>query len=170
MSYQNFISTSNDRSNRSSSGSSLPLCSLYSGDRRAQQALYMGCPSNYNQVSFSPSEELGHQVTLSSPSSSIPFQPLPTLPHTCSSTPRIMYPTLNYSQGNPGFYYDLMQNPRSVTKFYGGIVFFPLYQARKYVLTSWYCNSFCLSFILSHGVLFFISVLRHYPSFAHPCY
>jgi hypothetical protein len=29
--------------------------------------------------------------------------------------------------------------PRSVTEFYGGIVFFPLYQARKYVLTSWYC-------------------------------
>jgi len=34
-------------------------------------------------------------------------------------------------------------SPRSVTEFYGGIVFFPLYQARKYVLTSWYCNSFC---------------------------
>jgi hypothetical protein len=33
-------------------------------------------------------------------------------------------------------------NPRSDTKFYGGIVFFLLYQARKYVLMSWYCNSF----------------------------
>jgi hypothetical protein len=42
--------------------------------------------------------------------------------------------------------------PRSVTEFYGGIVFFPLYQARKYVLTSWYCNSE----ILSHGVLFLL--------------
>jgi len=31
-------------------------------------------------------------------------------------------------------------------------------------------NSVCHSFLLSHGVLFFISVLRHYPSFAHPCY
>ena len=41
----------------------------------------------------------------------------------------------------------------------GGSFFFPLYQARKYVLTSWYCNSF----VLSHGVLFFISVLGHYP-------
>jgi hypothetical protein len=56
--------------------------------------------------------------------------------------------------------------PRSDTEFYGGIVFFLLYQARKYVLTSWYCNSF----ILSHGVLFFISVLGHYPRFTHPCY
>jgi hypothetical protein len=27
-----------------------------------------------------------------------------------------------------------------------------------------------LSFFLSHGVLFFISVLGHYPRFAHPCY
>jgi hypothetical protein len=27
-----------------------------------------------------------------------------------------------------------------------------------------------LSFILSHRVLFFISVLGHYPRFAHPCY
>ena len=36
--------------------------------------------------------------------------------------------------------------PRSVTEFYGGIVFFPLYQARKYVLTSWYCNSEIHSF------------------------
>jgi len=35
--------------------------------------------------------------------------------------------------------------PRSVTEFYGGIVSFPLYQARKYVLTSWYCNSVILS-------------------------
>jgi hypothetical protein len=26
------------------------------------------------------------------------------------------------------------------------------------------------SVILSHGVLFFISVLGHYPRFAHPCY
>jgi len=41
---------------------------------------------------------------------------------------------------------------RSVTEFYGGIVFFPLYQARKYVFTSWYCNSFIHSFVLSHGV------------------
>ncbi len=31
-------------------------------------------------------------------------------------------------------------------------------------------HSFCLSFILSHGVIFFISVLRHYPRFVHPCY
>jgi len=46
--------------------------------------------------------------------------------------------------------------PRSVTEFYGGIVFFPLYQARKYVLTSWYCNSFIHSFVLSHGVLFLL--------------
>jgi hypothetical protein len=60
--------------------------------------------------------------------------------------------------------------PRSVTEFNGGIFFFPLYQARKYVLVSWYCTSFLCSFILSHGVLFFISVLRHYPRFAHPCY
>jgi hypothetical protein len=112
MSYQNFISPSNGRLNRSSSGSSLPLCSLYSGDRRAQQALYMGCPSNYNQVSFSPSEELGRQVTFSSPSSSISFQPMPThcLIHAHPLLARIMYPSLNYSQGNPGFYYDLMQN------------------------------------------------------------
>jgi len=41
---------------------------------------------------------------------------------------------------------DKINCPRSVTEFYGGIVFFPLYQARKYVLTSWYCNSFCRSF------------------------
>jgi hypothetical protein len=33
----------------------------------------------------------------------------------------------------------LVDCPRSVTEFYGGIVFFSLYQARKYVLTSWYC-------------------------------
>jgi hypothetical protein len=30
--------------------------------------------------------------------------------------------------------------------------------------------SFILSFLLSHGVLFFISVLRHYPRFVHSCY
>jgi len=48
------------------------------------------------------------------------------------------------------------QSPSSM----GESFFFPLYQARKYVLTSWYCNSFCLSVVLSHGVLFFISVLK----------
>jgi len=31
-------------------------------------------------------------------------------------------------------------------------------------------HSFFCSFVLSHGVLFFISVLGHYPRFAHPCY
>jgi hypothetical protein len=60
--------------------------------------------------------------------------------------------------------------PRSVTEFYGGIVFirgqtrvlwgnrfFPLYQARKYVLTSWYCNSLIHSVIPSvpRGIIFY---------------
>jgi hypothetical protein len=34
-------------------------------------------------------------------------------------------------------------NPRSDPSSMGESFFFPLYQARKYVLTSWYCNSFC---------------------------
>ncbi len=110
MSYQAFVSPSNSRSNRSSSRSSLPLCSPYSGDCHAQQALYMGCPSNYNQVSFSPLDEIGRQVNIPSSSSSISYQPLPTLTNTYPSTPRIMYPLSSYSQGNPGFYYDLLQN------------------------------------------------------------
>jgi hypothetical protein len=115
MSYQNFISPSNGRLNRSLSGSSLPLCSLYSGDHSAQQALYMGCPSIYNQVSFSPSYEIGRQVNIPSSSSLISFQPMPTPTRTCPPPPRIMYPSSNYSQGNPGFYYDLMQNNHQIS-------------------------------------------------------
>jgi hypothetical protein len=110
MSYQAFVSPSSSRSNRSSSGSSLPLCSLYSGDHHAQQALSMGCLRNYNQVSFSPSDESGHQVNIPNSSSLITYQHLPSLLNTSTSTPRIMYPSTSYSQGNPGFYYDLMQN------------------------------------------------------------
>jgi len=37
-------------------------------------------------------------------------------------------------------------SPRSDPSSMGESFFFPLYQARKYVLTSWYCNSVCLSF------------------------
>jgi len=43
--------------------------------------------------------------------------------------------------------------PRSDTEFYGGIVFPPLYQTLKYVLTSWYCNSFFRS--VPWGVIFY---------------
>jgi hypothetical protein len=46
------------------------------------------------------------------------------------------------------------QRPSSM----GGLFFFCLYQEHKYVLTSWYCHSE----ILSHGLLFFSSVLSHY--------
>jgi hypothetical protein len=46
--------------------------------------------------------------------------------------------------------------PRSVTEFYGGIVFFPLHQARKYVLTSWYCQSVILS--VPRGIIFLVSL------------
>jgi len=107
MSYQGFISPSNSRSNQSFSGSSLPLCPLYSGDHRAQQALYMGCPSNLNQVSFSPLDEFDHQV---SSGSLISYQPPTMSTNTYLPTPRIMYPSSTYSKGNPGFYCDLMQN------------------------------------------------------------
>jgi len=44
-------------------------------------------------------------------------------------------------------------SPRSDTEFYGGIVFFLLYQARKYVLTSWYFNSFIHS--VPRGIIFY---------------
>ena len=56
------------------------------------------------------------------------------------------------SDGGIPLYY-----PRSDTEFYGGSVFFPLYQARKYVLTSWYCNSFFLLFFcsVSRGIIFY---------------
>jgi hypothetical protein len=108
MSYQAFVSPSNSRLNRSPTGSSLPLCSPSYGDHRAQQALYMGYPKNYNQVSFSPTDESGRQVNMSN------FDQLITYQHPPQSvnipTPRVMYPLTSYSQGNPGFYYDLMQN------------------------------------------------------------
>jgi hypothetical protein len=112
MSHQVFLSPSNGRSNRSFSGSSLPLCSTYPGDQRAQQALYMGCPpGNTNMVSFSPG---GEHDRFCIPSSGSLFTPISMhLPPQQSayppSQPRFMYPT-SYCPGNPGFYYDLMQN------------------------------------------------------------
>jgi hypothetical protein len=65
-------------------------------------------------------------------------------------------------------------SPRSDPSSMGESFFFPLYQARKYVLTSWYCNSFILSVIHSFcptGYYFLLvsSVLRHYPRFVHSC-
>jgi hypothetical protein len=68
----------------------------------------MGYSSNYNQVSFSPIDESGRQVNISNSDLSITYQHPPQSVNT--STPRIMYPLTSYSQGNPGFYYDLMQN------------------------------------------------------------
>ena len=62
-------------------------------------------------------------------------------------------------------YTDVRRCPRSDTEFYGGIVFFLLYQAWSMYL---HCGIVIHSVILSPGVLFFISVLRHYPIFAHP--
>jgi hypothetical protein len=68
MSHPVFISPSNSRLNRSSTGFSLPLCSTYTGDRRAQQALFMGCPTT-NMVSFSPlGENVQHDFSSSEPS------------------------------------------------------------------------------------------------------
>jgi len=110
MSHQVFISPSNSRLNRSSSGSSLSFCSTFPGDRRAQQALYMGCSSNPNIVSFSPSGDPDRQYNIPSSGPSItPYHmTLPSIHH--HSTPQVMYPSANYFHGNPGFYYDLMQN------------------------------------------------------------
>jgi len=112
MSHQVFLSPSNGRSNRSFSGSSLPLCSTYPGDRRAQQALYMGCPpGNTNMVSFSPGGEHDRLCIQSSGSSFTPISmhPPPQQSTYLPSQPRFMYPT-SYCPGNPGFYYDLLQN------------------------------------------------------------
>jgi hypothetical protein len=99
---------SNSRSNQSSSGSSLPLCSPYSGDRRAQQTLYMGCPDNL--VSFSPSSEHERQVSVPGIGSLISPHHLTLLTPMYQSTPRIVYPSSTYLHGNPGFYYDIMQH------------------------------------------------------------
>jgi len=110
MSHQVFILPSTGRLKQSSSGSSLSLCSPYTGDRHAQQASYMGCPGNSHLGSFSPSVENDRQVTIPSSRPSIsPYQM--TSPITMyQSNPRIMYPSSTYLHGNPGFYYDLMQN------------------------------------------------------------
>jgi len=58
------------------------------------------------------------------------------------------------------------QTPSSM----GESFFLVLYQARKYVLTSWYCNSFILSFFHSvpQGIIF-INVPRHIPRTVHKC-
>jgi hypothetical protein len=84
------------------------LCSPYYGDHRAQQTLYMGCPGNL--VSFSPPSEYERQVSTPGPESLISSHhpPLPTPMY--QSNPRIIYPSSTYLHGNPGFYYDLMQN------------------------------------------------------------
>ena len=95
--------------NRSSSGSYLPLCSPYSGDQRAQQALYLGCPDTI-MVSFSPPVENIRQMTHPSNSSLISLYHMPLPSSTWNGRPRIMYPSSSYLHGNPGFYYDLMQN------------------------------------------------------------
>jgi hypothetical protein len=111
MSHPVFISPSNSRLNRSSTGSSLPLCSTYTGDRRAQQALFMGCPTT-NMVSFSPlGENVQHGFSSSEPSFTPAVAPPPLPPTSLPYIPkaRIMYPSTYYS-GNPGYYYDLMQN------------------------------------------------------------
>jgi hypothetical protein len=106
MSNQFLISPSNGGLNRSYSGSSLPLCSHPHGDRRVQQALYMGCSSNSNVASFSPSGEIDRRVSTSNlgPTISLPYMPLPI--NTYQSTPRTMYSSSHYTSGNPGFYYD----------------------------------------------------------------
>jgi len=82
-------------------GSSLSLCSPYTGDCHAQQALCMGCPGNSHLVSLSPSVDNDRQVTIPSSAPSIsPYQmtsPM-TMYHT---TPRIMYPSSTYLHGNP---------------------------------------------------------------------
>ena len=113
------ISPSNGGLNRSYSGSSLPLCSHPHGDRRVQQALYMGCSSNSNVASFSPSGEIDRRVSTSNlgPTISLPYMPLPI--NTYQSTPRTMYSSSHYTSGNPGFYYDLMQNSvhRAIDKY-----------------------------------------------------
>jgi hypothetical protein len=109
MSHQALCFPSNSRLNRSSSGSSLPLCSPYSRDRRAQQALYIGCPDT-NMVSFSPPVENSRQMTHPSNSSLISPYHMPSPSSTLNATPRIMYPSSSYLHGNPGFYYDLVQN------------------------------------------------------------
>jgi hypothetical protein len=54
-------------------------------------------------------------------------------------TDRVGDQNRNYSEGGVGTVRG--QSPSSM----GESFFFPLYQARKYVLTSWYCNSFILS-------------------------
>jgi hypothetical protein len=110
MSNQFWISPSNGGLNRSYSGSSLPLCSHPSGDQRVQQALYMGCSSNSHVVSFSPPGESDRRVSTSTlgPLISPPYMPL--LMNTYQSTPKMMHSSSHYTSGNPGFYYDLMQN------------------------------------------------------------
>jgi hypothetical protein len=79
MSHPVFISPSNSRLNRSSTGFSLPLCSTNTGDRHAQQALFMGCPTT-NMVSFSPlGENVQHDFSSSEPS----FIPAVAPPRPC---------------------------------------------------------------------------------------
>jgi len=69
----------------------------------------MGCPDT-NIVSFSPPVENSRQIFHPSNSSLISSYHLPLPPPTFNSTPRIMYLSSSYLHGNPGFYYDLMQN------------------------------------------------------------
>jgi hypothetical protein len=60
--------------------------------------------------------------------------------------------------------------PRSDTEFYGESFFFSCTRhVSMYLRRCIVIHSFILSFLLSHGVLFFISVLGHYPRFTHPC-
>jgi hypothetical protein len=108
MSNQLLVYPSKGRLNQSFSGSPLPL-GPSSGDRRVQQALFMGCPGNPHAVSFSPPG--GNDVQASSfvgPSISHHYMPSP--PNILQPAPRVMYSSLPYTPGNPGFYYDLMQN------------------------------------------------------------
>jgi hypothetical protein len=87
------------------------MCSFTFGDRRPQQTLYMGCSSNPHMVSLSPPVENDRQVTNLPMSSSISPYPSPYVPtNQYQPTPRVVYPSSNYLHGNPGFYYDLMQN------------------------------------------------------------
>jgi hypothetical protein len=106
---QLLVYPSNGRLNRSFFGSSLPL-GPSSGDHRVQQALFMGCPDKPHAVSFSPPGGNDVQATSSfvRPSISHHYMPLPL--NILQPAPRVMYSSLPYTPGNPGFYYDLMQN------------------------------------------------------------
>jgi len=70
----------------------------------------MGCSINSNVVSFSPQSEIDRWGSTSSLGPSISHPQMSSPMNTVQSTPRVVYPSSHYSSGNPGFYYDLMQN------------------------------------------------------------